>query len=65
MTTTEAAEILRHLANRRLLVHVNGVPHEMEPDEIDTALRLAVKALEIVKPGAKVDEQLLEEAGFE
>jgi len=46
MTNKEAAEILRHAANRRLMVHVNGVPHEMEPDEMDEALRLAIEAID-------------------
>lgn len=46
MTRKEAAAILRAAADRRLCVHVNGRPHEMEPDEIDTALRMAIEALE-------------------
>lgn len=46
MTNKEASEILRHAANRRLMVHVNGGLHEMEPDEMDEALRLAIEALE-------------------
>ena len=46
MTNKEAPEILRHAANRRLMVHVNGVPHKMEPDEIDMALQMAIEALE-------------------
>ena len=46
MTSKEAAAILRAAADRRLCVHVNGRPHEMEPDEIDTAQRMAIEALE-------------------
>jgi hypothetical protein len=46
MTSKEAAAILRAAADRRLCVHVNGRPHEMEPDEIDSALRMAIEALE-------------------
>lgn len=46
MTNKEAAALLTAKANRRLLAHVNGTAHELEPDEVDTALRLAIKALE-------------------
>ena len=45
MTNREAAEIIERVANRRLAVYVGGVARELEPDDIDCALRLAVSAL--------------------
>ena len=63
MTNKEAAEILCHAANRRLMVHVNGVPHEMEPDEMDEAFRMAITALERDR-WISVEERLPEENGF-
>ena len=46
MTNTEAITLLKRIADRRLMIHVNGTVMEAEPDEVQEALDLAIAALE-------------------
>lgn len=46
MTNEEAINILRPIAERRRTFRVGGQVREAAPDYIDTALRLAIAALE-------------------
>lgn len=47
MTNKEAAELLNDIADRRLIIHVDGETKTMKQDYIDEALRLAINALDI------------------
>ena len=46
MTNTEATTLLKRIADRRLMIHVNGTVMEAEHDEVQEALDLAIAALE-------------------
>ena len=46
MTNTEATTLLKRIADRRMMIHVNGTVMEAEPDEMQEALDLAIAALE-------------------
>ena len=46
MNNTEAITLLKSIADRRLMIHVNGTVMEAEPDEVQEALDLAIAALE-------------------
>lgn len=55
MTNNEAAELLNDIADRRLIIHVDGETKTMKQDYIDEALRLAIKALDIPNGGLNMD----------
>ena len=47
MTNKEAAELLKGIADRREVITVEGQEKKVRPDDINEALRLAIKALDI------------------
>lgn len=47
MTNKEAAELLKTIADRREVITVEGQEKKVRPDDINEALRLAIKVLNV------------------